>query len=120
MTGLGSMYAIVEMNKRTEGTLFSVRSELFRIGGIPDKLSVLRQGSLLSMTYHNQTLHADPHDLLIVLNNTASGLDEADIWNLSNKLLSQPQRQISQKNKWAIGIIVSTIILSILLFITAG
>lgn len=119
MAGLGSMYAIAEMNQRTEEMALEVRNELFRIGCAPGKLSVERRGPFLVLTYRSQTIYADPYEVLIVVRKIPSGLGETEVWEQVRKKVRRAQSQRPQLSCWAIVFIVSVIVLSVLLFIAA-
>jgi hypothetical protein len=118
MIGLGSMYAIAEMNQRAEEMALRVRSELFRIGCLPEEIRVERRGPFLVLTCRNQTIHVDPFEVLILLRKTPTGLDSARVWAQIYKKAHQTQKQKTPLSGWAIVSIVSVIVFSVLLLIT--
>lgn len=80
MIGLGSMYAIAEMNARAEQLVMRVRSELFRIGCSPANFAVVRSGPHVRMQYGNQQVEADPHEVLVALRGTPTGAEKDFVW----------------------------------------
>jgi hypothetical protein len=114
MVNSGSIYAIAEMSQRAEGMALRVRSELFRIGCASEELTTQLRGPLLMLTYRNQTIQADPLEILIVLRKTPTGLDTATVWAQICKKAHRTQKQEAPLSSWVIAFIACAIVFSAL------
>jgi len=85
------------LNQRAEEAALNARNELFRIGCAGEQVKVFAQGPYLQMKYLRQVILASPDEILAILKNIPSGLDERKVWE---KIAAEVYQVQGQNYRW--------------------
>jgi hypothetical protein len=94
MSSQGSIYGIIEMNRRIEMTCQNVKRELLRIGCPPERIGVMRRGANLQINHQQQSITVPAQEVLGFLKNVPTGTDYSTVWKqvYENEQLLEEQR----------------------------